>query len=208
MYRSFCTTSLISHRMLSIAVSAIIAIAVYTTACTKSGESQQKTASSLPSIKEAPAFSGTNALGKPFESSQLRGSVWLAYFFFTSCGGPCPAMNARVESLQKAFAGNNVRFVGISVDPDTDTPSALNAYGKRYNADWTRWQMLQMPLDSVKSIAVQGFMLAQGAENDPNLHSTRLVLVDKRGMIRGYFDGLDDNEAAKLSTSITAVLAE
>jgi len=65
-----------------------------------------------------------------------------------------------------------------------------------------------MPLDSVKSIAVQGFLLAQGAEEDPSLHSTRIVLVDKRGMIRGYFDGLDEIEAAKLEKGVREVLAE
>jgi protein SCO1 len=180
--------------------------------CMKSGETAQqtpqKTASTLPVIKAAPVFSGTNALAGSFQSAQLKGSVWLAYFFFTSCAGPCPAMNARIASLQKNFTDKNVRFVGVSVDPDTDTPQALNAYGKRYNADWSRWQMVQMPIDSVKSIAVQGFLLAQGAEDDPNLHSTRIVLVDKRGMIRGYFDGLDEIEAAKLEKGVREVLAE
>jgi hypothetical protein len=55
---------------------------------------------------------------------------------------------------------------------------------------------------------MQGFLLAQGAENDPNLHSTRFVVVDKRGVIRGYFDGLDDNEIPKLRKAIKELLEE
>jgi protein SCO1/2 len=168
----------------------------------------QQTRSELPEIKQSPLFSGISQQAKTVESASMQGSVWLAYFFFTSCGGPCPAMNARVEALQKEFSAPNLKFVGISVDPETDTPKALAAYAARFHADSTRWTMLQMPMDSVKSVAVQGFMLAQGKEDDPNLHSTRFVVVDKRGMIRGYFDGLDENEIPKLRKAISGLLAE
>lgn len=194
---------------------AIIALVFLLNACSKTeksaSEGQAATAqkrAGLPEIKSAPTFSGTSQANTTFQSASMQGSVWLAYFFFTSCGGPCPAMNARVEELQKEFSSPNIKFVGISVDPETDTPKALAAYSARYHADSTRWTMVQMPLDSVKSIAVQGFMLAQGAENDPNLHSTRFVVIDKRGMIRGYFDGLDENEIPKLKKALQDLLAE
>lgn len=196
-------------------LSAIIALVLLLHACAKTekpaSEGQAATAqkrAGLPEIKSAPAFSGTSQANTTFQSVSMQGSVWLAYFFFTSCGGPCPAMNARVEELQKEFSSSHLKFVGISVDPETDTPEALAAYATRYHADSTRWTMLQMPLDSVKSVAVQGFMLAQGAENDPNLHSTRFVVIDKRGMIRGYFDGLDENEIPKFKKALQDLLAE
>ncbi|MCS6807400.1 MAG: SCO family protein [Bacteroidota bacterium] len=164
--------------------------------------------SSLPVIKPAPEFSGVAQTGGQFHSASLRGSVWIVYFFFTSCGGPCPAMNARVAQLQKELPSPQLKFVGISVDPETDTPPVLLRYATRYDADSLRWVMLTMPLDSVKAVAVKGFMLAQGAESDPNLHSTRFVLVDTNGMIRGYYNGLEDNDLAKLRTAIAEVLAE
>lgn len=121
-------------------------------------------------------------------------------------------MNQQVSDLQGSIAEKNFRFVGISVDPDTDTPPILAAYAKRYKADTTRWFMLQMPYDSVKSIAVKGFLLAQGAMNngpdDPNLHSTKFVLVDKVGMIRGYYDGLDAEAVKKLRAAVGELLHE
>lgn len=194
-----------SHLLATLVFACILALG----ACTKTEKpAPQQVRSSLPDIKPAPTFSGITQQAKNFQSVSLQGSVSLAYFFFTSCGGPCPAMNARVEGLQKEFPAQNLKFVGISVDPETDTPDALLKYATRYHADSMRWTMLQMPMDSVKSVAVQGFMLAQGAENDPNLHSTRFVVVDKRGIIRGYFDGLDENEIPKLRKAITELLAE
>jgi protein SCO1/2 len=198
-----------SHRFLALTVACFLVLSACTKTDTKPDKpASQKIRSALPDIKSAPTFSGTTQQATMFQSASLKGSVWLSYFFFTSCGGPCPAMNARVETIQKEFSAQNLKFVGISVDPDTDTPTALQAYAKRYHADSTRWTMLQMPMDSVKSVAVQGFMLAQGAENEPNLHSTRFVVVDKRGVIRGYFDGLDENEIPKLRKAIKELLEE
>ena len=52
----------------------------------------------------------------------------------------------------------------------------------------------------VKRMMSEGFKL--GYKDDPTLHSARIVLVDKRGMIRGYFDGLDKNKIEKLKASI------
>ena len=186
----------------------IFCVTVFTSCTQSEKKAPEHVRSSLPEIKTAPTFVGINQQAQSFQSASLKGSVWLAYFFFTTCGGPCPAMNARAEALQKELSSPSFKFVGISVDPDTDTPATLHAYAARYHADSTRWTMLQMPWDSVKSVAVQGFLLAQGAENDPNLHSTRFVAVDKRGVIRGYFDGLDDNEIPKLRKAIQELLDE
>jgi protein SCO1/2 len=195
----------------SLLLIAFSAAAFAVVSCAKSDEANDKSkrsGSSLPEIKMVPAFSGFSQNGENFQSLSLKGSVWLAYFFFTSCGGPCPAMNAHVETLQQEFPSPSLRFVGVSVDPENDDPPTLKAYAERFHANAERWIMLQMPLDSVRALAVKGFMLAQGSENDPNLHSTRFVVIDKRGMIRGYFDGLDDEQKPKLRRAITELLAE
>jgi protein SCO1/2 len=175
--------------------------------CSKS-DSAQKAAkvSTLRVIKAAPEFSGVNAGNKPFKSADVHGSVWIGYFFFTSCGGPCPKMNQRVADLQKEIPSPSLAFIGISVDPETDTPEIMTEYGKRYNADPKRWTMLRMPEDSVKAVAVQGFML--GSPDDPAMHSTRFALVDKRGQIRGFYDGMDDAEIKKLKAAIAELLEE
>ena len=192
-------------------IAVLCGIFAATSCAQNSDEARQndaKTRSSLPEIKAVPAFSGLSQSGENFQSPALDGSVWLAYFFFTSCGGPCPAMNAHVEELQKEFSSPTLRFVGVSVDPETDDPPTLKTYAARFHADPARWTMLQMPPDSVRALAVKGFMLAQGAEDDPNLHSTRFVVVDKRGVVRGYFDGLDEEQKPKLRRAITELLAE
>lgn len=126
-------------------------------------------------------------------------------------------MNKRVSELHQEFLDPALKFVGISVDPDTDMPQVLERYARHFFSvmkitDTPRWYMLQMPIDSVKKVAINGFLLPQGsmdnAQDDPNLHSTRLVLIDKQGNIRGYFDGLDTTNHTSLSAALKELLAE
>lgn len=162
----------------------------------------------LLEIKEAPAFAGVNFTGDTVRSDVLRGKVWVAYFMFTSCGGPCPKLNARVAEFQASLKNvKDARFVAFSVDPDNDTPEVLAQYAARFRADASRWFMLRLPLDSVQTVAEKGFLL-KGPDNTPDMHSTRLVLVDKRGVIRGYFNGLDEKETANLGKAIEALSSD
>lgn len=173
---------------------------------------QERKLSSLPVIKVLPEFSGTNAEKTTFQSKDLRGSVWVAYFFFTSCGGPCPVMNQRVAEIQQEFfskdsnIASNLTFVGISVDPETDTPETMTAYGQRYNRNPARWRMVNIPEDSLRIVAAQGFML--GSPEDPSLHSTRFAIIDKQGQLRGFYDGMDETELVKLKSAIKELVQE
>jgi len=66
---------------------------------------------------EVPDFTFTDRLGQPVRREDLRGKVWLADFFYTSCPGPCPMMASRLSALQGQLTGkNNVRLISISLD--------------------------------------------------------------------------------------------
>ena len=60
-------------------------------------------------------------------------------FIFTSCTTICPVMTATFLQLQHELADqpNKPLFVSISIDPDFDTSSTLNAYAHKFGADWT-----------------------------------------------------------------------
>jgi protein SCO1/2 len=152
-------------------------------------------------LGQAPSFTLVNQAGEEFSSDSLKGKIYVADFFFTSCAGPCPVMNANVARLQRSFAGrDDVHFVSVSVDPETDTPERLRAYGEKLGADFSRWHFLTGDMEEIQRIAVEGFKV--GSVDDPVIHSTRLILVDGEGNIRGYFSGIADEEVAELETSI------
>jgi protein SCO1 len=161
---------------------------------------------SLNTIKIAPQFSGVNFTKSTVSEKQFQSKVWVAYFMFTSCGGPCPILNARIKELQQKYINQNVNFIAFTVDPENDTEDVLADYATKHHAQVRQWYMVRMSLDSVKKIANEGFML--GSPDDPLLHSTRFVLIDKQSMIRGFFDGTDAQEVEKLDKSIAFLIKE
>ncbi len=158
-----------------------------------------------PVLSQLPEFSLVGVDGKPFGSGELRGQVYVANFFFTSCRSICPAIMKGMARLQDGFTQRNItgiRLVSISVDPGYDTPEVLGAYGTEMGVDPLRWTLLTGDPDDVRRLVVDGFKtpMVPGAPEDPQpidiAHTGKLVLVDGAGRIRGYYDsnetGLDE----------------
>jgi len=72
-----------------------------------------------------------------FYSDVLSGKVVLISFLFTRCTDSCPMQTAKlaqVQSLLSGWMGSTIRFVSISVDPETDRPEVLREYAERFHA--------------------------------------------------------------------------
>jgi len=149
----------------------------------------------LPILGDVGAFQLTDQSARPFDSRQLNGKVWIADFIFTRCAGPCPTMSAVMRRFTEQLSGlDQVRFVSFSVDPDYDTPERLAEYGVRFHADPNRWFFLTGNKTAIYDLAEKKFRLS-AADTDPALrsphtisHSSKFVLIDKAGKIRGYYD--------------------
>jgi protein SCO1/2 len=77
-----------------------------------------------------------------FYSDLVQGRVVVINFIFTTCTTICPPLGATFARVQKQFDGradSNVRFISISVDPATDTPERMKAWGAKFHAgpSWT-----------------------------------------------------------------------
>lgn len=162
----------------------------------------------LPDLGPVPPFALTAEDGKKWSSKELEGKVWVADFFLTSCQGACPVMAQNMWGIHEYFKGNDrVRFVSISVDPGTDTPDMLADYAKKYQADTARWRFLTGPVEEVHRMASeQG--LKVGVPETPMQHSRRFILVDARGHIRGYYEGMEEMSARQCIADIERLLKE
>ena len=88
-----------------------------------------------------PEFTLTERNGKTLTLADLRGKVWVADFFYTTCPGPCPMMTSRLSEIHQATRSfDDVRLVSISIDPVKDTPAVLQQYAAKFHADsnWKR----------------------------------------------------------------------
>lgn len=161
----------------------------------------------LPPLYPVPDFALTDARGETMTLDSLKGKVWVAMFFFTSCAGPCPVMVRSMGDLARDVSGAQpVRFVSITVDPETDTPERLKAYGEAAGADFNRWHFLTGPMADIERLSHEGFKL--GSVDEPIFHSDRFVLVDAAGSIRGYFTGTEAEAIARLKGAIQTLLKE
>jgi len=158
-----------------------------------------------PVLRELPVFELVDSAGAPFGSESLRGHVYVASFFFTRCPSVCPAMLKSMARLQKHYdemGFDSIRLVSITVDPDFDTPERLREAEALYGVDRARWRLLTGPREQIRDLAVNGFGVAVGdpppAAADPFdiAHGAKLMLVDPKGRLRGYYgygdEGLDE----------------
>ena len=155
----------------------------------------------LSSYGTVPSFEFTNQDARPFGSVQLSGKIWIADFIFTSCPGPCPIISSRMSELQKPLEKTDIHLVSFSVDPEKDTPEVLRAYAEKLHAQPQRWDFLTGSRNAIYALIRDGFKLAvfDGREDTGvPVHSTRVVLVDRRGVIRGYYDALAPDAVTKL----------
>lgn len=144
------------------------------------------------------SFSLTERSGKTVTEKDLLGKVWVASFVFTRCTGPCPAVTATVRRLQSELADQpDVMFVTFTVDPDRDRPDELKKYADYFKADPKRWLFLTGDEKTVHDLVQKQFkqtaVRKQGADVKPGDefdHSTRLAVVDKKGIIRATFQGV------------------
>lgn len=147
----------------------------------------------LPVVSRVPEFSFTTEEGAPFTRADLQGRVSIVDFVFTTCGGTCPMMSTKMSELQTELRGDvRVQFVSVSVDPETDTPAVLAAYGKGYGAVPGKWFFLTGDKQAIFTLTRSGFHLGLDTEGlDAIIHSQKFVLVDANADIRGYYDSDD-----------------
>ncbi len=163
-----------------------------------------------PVLGEVPDFALINRDGQTVRRADLAGAPWIADFIFTRCGASCPMMSLRMARLERDLPRDlGVRFVSFSVDPDYDTPQVLQEYAKSFGAPG-RWLFLTGDKRAIHRLSKEGFKLAVDDtapvnEDEPILHSTRFVLVDGEGRIRGYYEAFDEDALAKLMQDLEAL---
>ena len=169
----------------------------------------------LRNYATVPAFAFTDRSGSRVSLDDLKGKVWLASFVYTTCPDTCPMLSHRFQALQaKALAsgnGDEVRLVSFSVDPDHDTPEVLAGYADALKAS-PHWYFLTGAKEQIERVARGGFLV--GFEKVPGdsgevSHSTKIALVDRKGVVRGYYDGIGDkDETPRILADLETLLKE
>ena len=167
----------------------------------------------LPELYEVPYFKMVNQLGDTVTSDDLKGYIYVTDFFFSSCPGVCPKLSAHFSELQKNYKDiPQIKFISITVDPIRDSVSALKKYSEKFGAIDSKWYFLTGIKDSIYKLAEDGFKVpvVQDVNGEEEFtHTDRMVLVDGTGMIRGYYNVVEDTVMVdSLYNSIERLLIE
>lgn len=153
------------------------------------------------------AFALTDQEGRSVTEADFLGRIWVCDFIYTYCSGPCHRISTSMSALHRDVTDPRVRFVSVSCDPKRDTPATLKDYAALYQADLSRWSFLTGDRKVVGRLAKNGFLQGD-SEDDPLLHTTKLLLVDGKGRMRGYYEGTSPNMMKRLRRHISKLLAE
>ncbi|MNJ88990.1 hypothetical protein D3C87_65510 [compost metagenome] len=161
-------------------------------------------------------FSFTDQSGKPYGSKDLKGKIYVAEYFFTTCGTICPVMNAEMRRVQAAYKGNDqFKILSFTVDPETDSVAQMKNYADNHGADPQQWHFLTGRKEDLYKLARRSFFVLKPAEAQNQgdvgsdfIHTNYFVLVDTQKRIRGYYDGTDSREVDKLIQDIDKLLVE
>lgn len=167
----------------------------------------------LPVLGTIEPFSLVERSGKPITETVLKGKISVVDFIFTACPGPCLQLSGHFSEFQKEITTlSDVQLISFSVNPSGDTPAVLSRYADKFGADPARWLFVTDPKGektALYNLIEHSFKLAVQENYDPKapleekfIHSTRIVLVDNTGAIRGYYDGLDPLSYVKIKADI------
>lgn len=136
--------------------------------------------------------------GSELSSEELKGAPYVVSFFFSTCPASCVQQNQTLAELQKEFEGQRVRFLAISVDPETDTPEVLREYAARFGADDDQWLFLTGDLDYIRRVGAEIFRQPV----DKKFHTDRFVLVDSEGKVEGFYNWPEPKQLSLLKEKI------
>jgi len=159
-----------------------------------------------------PDFSLTNHNGENISLKDLEGKIYVADFFFVTCPTICPKMTTHMLELQKHFYDlEDFHLISFTVNPEHDSVEVLKNYAENVRAMDDVWDFVTGPKDEIYELGYNGFMVNAMEDESAEggfLHSQWLVLVDKQGRIRGYFDGTSTSETNNLMDAIEILFKE
>jgi protein SCO1/2 len=143
----------------------------------------------------APEISLTRHDGSAFQLSDLRGSIVLLFFGYTSCPDVCPttlaAVKTAIDNLDAEHAGK-LKAVFVTVDPQRDTPQRVQEYVDHFNKEFIGLSGSEAMLAGVWNDYGVYRSIADGSSATGYLvdHTARITLIDQDGNVRSTY-GID-----------------
>ena len=156
-------------------------------------------------------FNFVNQYGSSITQNSLKGQIYVANYFFTTCGSICPIMNDQMKRVHNEFLIDDwLMLMSHTVWPEGDSVPQLYDYSLRYEVEPTKWWFVTGTKEHLYEMARESYLVVpdiadtnyvHGDESD-FIHTENLVLVDPDHQIRGMYDGTDPDAVSNLIKDI------
>ncbi len=156
-------------------------------------------------IHSVGSFALTDHRGRAVQAAAITGRVTVVNFFFMGCAEVCPMAVTNLAGVQERLAKAQpagVAFLGVSIMPLADTPSALAGYAHRMGLG-EGWQLATGEVQAVERLAMESFF----ARSISEAHTERAYLLDAKRRIRGIYNATQPGDLLRLQQDATQLAA-
>ncbi|MCR4033941.1 MULTISPECIES: SCO family protein [Flavobacterium] len=151
-------------------------------------------------------FSFVNQNGDTITQKNYEGKIYVADFFFTTCGSICPKMTTNLEEVQKAVLNNpKVMLLSHTVFPEVDSVSVLKEYAIKHHVVDSKWNLVTGDKKEIYTMARKSYLAVKLGRPDQlydMVHTENFVLVDQKRRVRGFYDGTNKEDMKRLLEDI------
>ena len=151
-------------------------------------------------------FSFVNQNGEKITQKNYEGKIYVADFFFTTCGSICPKMTTNMVDIQTAIKNNpKVMLLSHTVLPEIDSVAALKTYALKNGVIDAKWNLVTGDKKEIYTMARKSYLavkMGKPEELYDMVHTENFILVDDKRRIRGFYDGTNKKEIQRLIEDI------
>lgn len=159
-----------------------------------------------------PDFKFVNQYGDSITQKNLKGDIYVADFFFTTCPSICPIMHRNMLKVYNEFKSvPDFKIISHTIDPKHDSVAVMKKYADKLGISGNSWWLLQGDKEKTYDLGQKNYLVAvKQDDGTPGgyVHQGWFVLVDKQKRIRGYYDGTEEKQVAKMIEDIKTLRAE
>lgn len=145
-------------------------------------------------IHKIAPFEFTNQNGEKITNKSFENKIYIVDFFFTTCPSICPILAKNMEKIQEIYKNDNdILLLSHTVMPWVDTIDKIKEYANEKNAIDNKWHLVTGEREKIYDIARTSYFADEDFKKTQDesefIHTENFILVDKKGRIRGVYNG-------------------
>lgn len=129
-----------------------------------------------------------------FELHELRGKVLVMVMIYTSCKAACPRLIADMRRIEESIPdeyGDDVQYIMVSIDPETDTPSRMKEFAQENQMTDAKWLFIRSTPENTREFASVLAVNYKRISPIDFSHSNIISVFDRDGQMVFQQEGLD-----------------